>query len=114
MTPLKLTRDDANFYVLLGPVFGSRALEKETHDRFYDDPGKIWYLLPEEGVASILNGVIRNFWAADDRAAEMLIQALQQDAERLRGILPRIYEKPFRRLGFHTTGYRKNFIEVSL
>lgn len=114
MTPLKLTRNDADFYTLLGPVFGSRALEKETRDRFYDDPDKIWYLLPGEGVASLLGGVIRNFWAVDDAAAETLIQALLQDVDRPRGILPRIYERPFRRQGFHTAGYRKNFIEVSL
>lgn len=114
MTILRLTRNDADFYTHLGPVFGSRTLEKETRDRFYDDPEKVWYLLPGEGVASMLDGVIRNFWAADDTAAEALIQALLQDVERPRGILPRIYEKSFRRKGFHTEGYRKNFIEVSL
>ena len=52
-----LTRNDEDFYRLLGPVFGSRQIEKITRDRFYDDEGKIWYVVPNKGAASV-SGVI--------------------------------------------------------
>lgn len=113
MEILKLNRKNENFYAQMGPVFGSRIVEQETHDRFYDDPGKQWYLISGQGAASVLNHTIKNFWAVNDEIALELIAAIQQDYEALDGILPRNYEFVFQRLGFRTTGYRKNFIEVS-
>ena len=45
----KLTRTDEDFYAVLGPVFGSRLIEKQTRDRFYDDAGKVWYVITGKG-----------------------------------------------------------------
>lgn len=109
---LKLNRDTEAFYEHMGPVFGSRIVEQETRDRFYDDPGKQWYLLPGQGVASVMGHTIKNFWAVNDNIAEELIRTLASDYAQLDGVLPRTYEKIFQQFGFRTTGYRKNFIEV--
>ena len=54
-----LKRGDADFYALLGPVFGSREIEKITRDRFYDDTGKIWYVVCGKGAASVLGSTIK-------------------------------------------------------
>lgn len=112
MQVLRLDRTDEHFYTLLGPIFGSRKVEQATRDRFFDDPGKRWYLIPRQGAASVLGHTLRNFWAADEEAADRLIAAIQQDYSRLDGIAPNVHEAVSRRLGFQTSGYRKNFIEV--
>ncbi len=108
----KLTHDDGDFYACLGPIFGSRLIEKQTRDRFYDDPGKVWYLIPGEGAASLLEGVIKNFWASSAGAAGELIAALQAEQKWLDGIVPRTHEETFRQRGFVTKDYRINFVEV--
>ena len=54
MNIVRTNRNEADFYRLLGPYFGSRRIEKETRDRFYDDPGKTWYVT-SGGVAPTLN-----------------------------------------------------------
>ena len=40
MCVVRTNRSDPNFYLLVGPYFGSRKIERQTRDRFYDDPGK--------------------------------------------------------------------------
>lgn len=112
MQVLRLNRNDEEFYALLGPVFGSRRIEQQTRDRFYDDPGKLWYVIPGQGVASVLDEKVKNFWAVSEEVAEALISAMLDDRGRLFGILPNTFEPVFREMGFKTVGYRKNFIEV--
>lgn len=51
----KLIRSDEDFYAVLGPVFGSRLIEKQTKDRFYDDADKVWYVVQGKGAASVLS-----------------------------------------------------------
>lgn len=108
----KLTRADEDFYAVMGPVFGSRLIEKQTKDRFYDDAGKVWYAIPGKGAASLLGNTIKNFWAVNADIAEKLITAIQNDSEWFDGVLPRTHESVFSKLGFDTRVYRTNFIEV--
>ncbi len=112
MEILRLERGDQRFYDYLGPVFGSRVVEKDTGDRFYDDADKIWYVVPGRGAASVRQGLLRNFWAADRETADRLVEALWADNPRLGGVAPRRYEQAFVNCGFTVQGYRKNFIEV--
>ena len=112
MQIMRLDRSDERFYALMGPIFGSRAVEKACRDRFYDDPGKRWYLIPGRGAASILEGTIKNFWADDGEAAAALIGAVLQDCDPVRGILSDAHESVFRALNFRVERYRKHFIEV--
>ena len=108
----RLTRTDEEFYLYMGPVFGSRAIEKKTKDRFYDDAGKVWLVVPGMGAASLLGHTVKNFWAEDEETAAALIQALKAEDDLLDGVLPRTHELVFRSLGFETQAYRNNFIEV--
>lgn len=112
MQVMILTRDSEGFYELMGPVFGSRAIERATHDRFYDDAGKRWYCMPGAGAASVKAGSIRNFWAASPDAAAQLIEAMLGDCARLRGAVPRAYAEDFRRAGFGVSARSVNFMEV--
>ena len=111
MSIRRLTRNDADFYLIMGPVFGSRAIEKATHDRFYDDPGKLWYV-SEQSAGSVLNGVIRNFYAPDGVQALSLLRAMQADHKSLTGVVPKAHEGAFTACGFTVWAHSKNFIEV--
>lgn len=108
----KLSRNDEDFYLHMGPIFGSRLVEQQTKDRFYDDPDKVWFLIPRKGAASLLGRTIKNFWAVSEDVAEALIRALMGEEKRLDGILPRTHEAVFERMGFRTSAHRVNFIEV--
>lgn len=112
MKVLKLDRDHEDFYDCLGPIFGSRKIEQDTKDRFYDDPGKMWYLIPGQGVASVRGDTIKNFWAATPEAAQSLLEALVSEYERLDGIVPNKHADSFAKAGFSVNAYRKNFLEV--
>lgn len=108
-----LVRGDRNFYALLGPVFGSRQIEKVTHDRFYDDAGKIWYVCPGRGAASVSGATIKNFYAESGETADRMLEKMKERHARLDGIVPKCYEAEFTRAGFTVTEYRRNFLEVS-
>ena len=105
-------RAQADFYTLLGPVFGSRGIEKATHDRFYDDQGKVWYVICGKGAASVSSGVIKNFWADSDEAADAMLEEIRRHNDALSGIVPLAYEGAFRRAGFVVAKHSKNFMEV--
>ncbi len=113
MQVLKMNRKSERFYEILGPVFGSRIIEQETHDRFYDDPEKEWYVIPGMGAASVKFGQIKNFWAADEMAAGCLLDAMKQEHNALRGVVPKGQETAFQEQGFLTLARRVNFIEVT-
>ncbi len=112
MEILKLDRSSPEFYVHMGPIFGSRVIEKETRDRFYDDPDKEWYLIPGSGAASVFNYTIKNFWAATPGAAQKLLGRLMDEYKSLSGIVSNRHEQSFRDMGFICIGHRKNFLEV--
>lgn len=112
MTVLRLNRASAGFYDIMGPIFGSRIVERATRDRFYDDPDKLWYCLPGEGAASLRRGSVRNFWASSEGAARRLIEALMEDNARIEGVIPIPYAQEFERAGFDVRPYRVNFVEV--
>lgn len=114
MKVVKIDRSSAEFYIYMGPVFGSRVIEQETRDRFYDDAGKIWYLIPGHGAASVMGGdKIKNFWASTPEAAIILLKELTTEYTRLHGIVPNVHEQSFRDMGFSCMGHRKNFLEVN-
>ena len=113
----RLTRDDEDFYEIMGPIFGSRLIEKQTKDRFYDDAGKVWFVIPGKGVASLLGNTIKNFWAVSEKAAQELIGALKAEQTRegkkwLDGTLPNTHAEVFAGVGFEVAPHRVNFIEV--
>lgn len=108
----KMTREDSDFYYVLGPVFGSRSIEHITHDRFYDDPEKVWYVA-ENAAASMLYHSIRNFYAANGAVARELLKAMLSDHSIISGIVPNRYQDAFDECGFSIRIYSKNFIEVA-
>lgn len=46
-----LTRDDEQFYCILGPFFGSRKIAKELGMPIYDDDNRVWFIVFNGGKA---------------------------------------------------------------
>lgn len=48
------TRADADFYCLMGPLFGSREIARELGMPIYDDPERLWCLAIEEATGRVV------------------------------------------------------------
>ena len=44
---MKMSRKDPDFYSIMGPVFGSREIQRKTGDRFFDDDNKEWHVFTD-------------------------------------------------------------------
>lgn len=66
---IPINNKSKNFYAHLGKVFGSREVQRQTGDRFYDDDEKMWYLYYNRGTpdtfVSVRGNVIKNIWGKD-------------------------------------------------
>lgn len=65
----RMNNSDRGFYGYMGKIFGSRQVQRDTGDRFYDDDGKEWIFDMTNGivlsVASVKDSVIKNVYAND-------------------------------------------------
>lgn len=78
---MKLTNKDPEFYAVMGPVFGSRVVQRKTGDRFYDDDKKEWYIEQDEtgealAVVSVAGTVIKNVYAKDEAVLLKILKEL--------------------------------------
>lgn len=44
-----MVNTDPGFYGIMGPVFGSREIEKELGGKVYDDQDRVWFVARHEG-----------------------------------------------------------------
>lgn len=99
----KMTNRTPGFYELMGPVFGSRDIEKITGDRFFDDDDKIWHIhLSSNGALtaciSIKDDIIKNVWGQNEHDLFLLLKGVMEDV--MGGIVPNIYEHLYLEAGF--------------
>lgn len=110
----KITNQSKEFYRYLGPVFGSRKIQKETKDRFYDDDGKEWIIDTEEeeirAVISIQDKVIKNVYIQDQAIGIKILQELYETTNG--GIVPAIYKICYKSSGFEIKEKSANFVEI--
>ena len=73
---MKMSRKDPDFYSIMGPVFGSREIQRKTGDRFFDDENKEWYIIYKERqncsteeILMIIEIRARNCFAFDEQIA---------------------------------------------
>jgi hypothetical protein len=57
-----LTRDDPEFYPLMGPFLASRAVFRDLGEQPWDEPGKVWWVMTA-------GGAVAGFLAAADAGA---------------------------------------------
>lgn len=114
---MKLTNKDPEFYTIMGPVFGSREVQRKTGDRFYDDDQKEWYIeLDETGevtaVVSVVASVIKNVYGKDEAALLKILKEIYYIA--MESIVPSVYAAIYRKAGYtiEEEGSLKKFIKI--
>lgn len=112
-----LTREDADFYEIMGPIFGSRKITRETNDHFYDDADKKWVCGKGEGddvdfVFSINGaGILKNLYIANEEAVleELSLAALNNVVW---GNVPIQYKNVLEAAGFEIQDESAKFVMV--
>lgn len=114
---VEMENSDENFYKFLGPVFGSREVQRVTGDRFYDDPGKKWYfeigsLGEVVAVVSVKDNVIKNVYASDNKALLKIMKGIHADIKESK--VPVIYKEVYENAGYiiEKDEYLKRFIKI--
>lgn len=113
---MKITNKDAGFYAIMGPVFGSRKVQRKTGDRFYDDDKKEWYIEKDDSggvvaVASVDDGVIKNVYGEDETALTRILKELYDITEE--SVVPSAYTDIYRSAGYTVVEEKlKKFIKI--
>lgn len=110
-----ITNQHKDFYKIMGPIFGSRAIEKITGDRFYDDDEKIWYLhFNSEGKVdvyiSLKKNIIKNVFAFESDILVEVLVSITTDISK--SVIPVIYENAFVLAGYTVVERKKRFVAV--
>lgn len=99
---MKINNKDKNFYIYLGPIFGSREVQRKTGDRFYDDDGKEWYIHLESGhvdvSVSVLKGKIRNVYSENEKELTEILKEILHEVSS--GMIPVVYLESFIKAGY--------------
>lgn len=114
---IPITNKSKNFYLHLGPVFGSREVQKITGDRFYDDDDKVWYVYFKQSkpivFVSVSNDVIKNVWSEN---RDLLIKTLKEVNKKhsiKESVVPAIFKDEYAKADFTVLGNGyKNFIKI--
>lgn len=115
----KMTNHSKGFYKYLGPIFGSRAVQKETNDRFYDDPEKEWFfhLDQEEKIDAVLSlkgKTIKNIYSVNADELVSLLKMVYSLVDT--GIVPKRYQQQYLKAGYmiaYDRNQQKNFVEIT-
>jgi GNAT superfamily N-acetyltransferase len=121
-----LTREDAGFYPLMGPYFGSRNVFRDLGEQPWDDPGKTWWAALEAGVltgfaASLDTGthlVWCSAWIRPDRRGHGLWALLAaerdeaSDGREVRVLCRPALEGACARMGFTVTGRTAAYVRM--
>lgn len=117
----KINKSDANFYSLLGPVFGSRAIAKEVGIHCYADTGKQFYIAMVDdqlvGLLSKHKGVISDCYVYPNyRRLGILNELLQKalDGGSYKATCTELSRGVFERNGFVAKQKTKNFTIMEL
>ena len=114
---LKITNKNVKFYQYMGKFFGSRIVQKETNDRIYDDPDKIWYVYINKdvsvGFVSIKDNIIKNIYAINSDYIYDLLLEVQKDISIAPSTITNLYLDIYQKCSFHILNNNyKNFVTI--
>lgn len=100
---MRIKNTDKDFYNILGPVFGSRKIQRVTKDRFYDDDEKEWIIQVGKDkkviyAISVVGNTIKNIYSEDPEAMSIALKNLY--GEVLYGIVPAVYKNVYISAGY--------------
>ena len=99
----------------LGPIFGSREVERVTNDRMYDDDDKEWILYYKKGnpvaFVSVKGNVIKNIWGYDDECIVKVLADIKKDVRE--SIVTKHYKELYVKAGYKIVGEHSiHFIKI--
>lgn len=110
----RMNNTDPAFYGYMGKIFGSRKVQKETSDRFYDDDGKEWILHIDKksvtAVVSVKDNIIKNVYAEDAFALMEILREIYREI--CKGLVPISYKEMYAGAGYKIVEEKKNFLEI--
>ena len=115
---LKLTNKDKNFYEYMGKFFGSRLVQRQTNDRIFDDPDKVWYIYKEGNkivaFVSIQKSTIKNIYSTKEEYLEKLLERIKKENKITNSIVTNSYKNLYERCGFfiNNNSNLKNFVTI--
>lgn len=100
---MKITNKDPGFYDLLGPIFGSRKVQRETGDRFFDDDKKEWYLEVNDereilAVISLSGETIKNVYCQNQESLVKLLKDVYYSTGS--SMVPSVYLDAYKKAGY--------------
>lgn len=112
---MKVSRKDPDFYSIMGPVFGSREIQRKTGDRFFDDDNKEWHVFTDlQGnvttVISVSKNLIKNVYSSDTDCLLLLLKDIYPEIKS--GIVPMVYAEIYKSAGYDVSKSSKNFVEI--
>lgn len=113
---MMIKNTDKDFYNLLGPVFGSRKIQRVTKDRFFDDDEKEWIIQIGKDkkviyAISVIGDTIKNIYSEDPEATSIALKSLY--GEVLCGIVPAVYEDIYISAGYSVQECNMvNFVKI--
>lgn len=99
----RIKNTDTAFYDIVGPVFGSRKIQRVTRDRFYDDDKKEWIVQLDSNknivyVISVIDGVIKNIYSESPEATTNALKEIYDEISY--GVVPVIYKALYISAGY--------------
>ncbi len=115
---IRLTNEDDKFYQYMGKFFGSRLVERQTNDRIYDDPDKIWYIFLDGkkvvAFVSIQKNTIKNLYTTKQEYLEKLLERVKKENKITTSIVTNTYKDLYEKCGFilNSNNNFKNFVTI--
>lgn len=111
---MRIDRNNSDFYKIMGPIFGSRTIQRQTNDRFYDDPGKEWFVEISDKsidyVISIKDGIVKNIYIENGVKAVEILKAIYPDITS--GIVPACYSGVYMDAGYSVSESSQKFVQI--
>ena len=100
---MKITNKDPGFYDLLGTIFGSRKVHRETGDRFFDDDKKEWYLEVNDekeilALISLSGETIKNVYCQSQESLVKLLKDVYYSTGS--STVPSVYLDAYKKAGY--------------
>lgn len=115
---IRLTNEDDKFYQYMGKFFGSRLVERQTNDRIYDDPDKVWYIFLDGkkvvAFVSIQKNTIKNLYTTKQEYLEKLLERVKRENKITTSIVTNTYKDLYEKCGFilNNNNNFKNFVTI--
>lgn len=99
----RIKNTDTAFYDIIGPVFGSRKIQRVTKDRFYDDDEKEWIVQLDSNknivyVISVTDGIIKNIYSESPEATTDALKEIYNEISY--GVVPVVYKALYISAGY--------------